>query len=163
MNVLWEELTAGLANPDDLLRVAIRLIAAIVCGGIMGLKRVSPQKPAGLRTHILVCLGTTVLLLLCSAAALSPEGTSRVIEGVVIGIGFLGAGSILKLSEEHLIHGLTASARIWTTAVVGTAVGLGRIGIALITAVLTVLILWAIGMLEGRVQKRLPEKANDLA
>jgi putative Mg2+ transporter-C (MgtC) family protein len=63
----------------------------------MGLQRVSERKPSGLRTHILVCLGTTVVLLSCSAAALSLEGASRVIQGILIGIGLIGAGSILEV------------------------------------------------------------------
>ena len=94
------------------------------------------------------------MLLSCSAAALSLDGASRVIQGIVTGIGFIGAGSILKLSEEHLIHGLTASVRLWTTAAVGIAIGLGQVGIALITAVLTVLILAVVGALERRTEKR---------
>jgi putative Mg2+ transporter-C (MgtC) family protein len=145
-NILWEELTAGLTNDDQLLGVFFRLFAAILLGGPIGRPRVSPGKPAGVRTHTLVCLGTAVILLSCSAAALSPEGVSRVIQGIVTGIGFIGAGSILQLSEEHLIHGLTASVRLWTTAAVG---------IALITAVLTILILAVLAALERRIEKRL--------
>src|SRR5437870_9534803 len=99
MNILWEELTAGLTNRDHLLRVVIRLFAAIVLGGLIGLQRVNAGKPSGLRVHLLVCLGTTVVLLSCSAAGLSLEGVSRVIQGILIGIGFIGAGSILKSSE----------------------------------------------------------------
>jgi len=154
MDILWEELTAGLTNHDHLLRVFFRLFAAILLGGLMGLQRVSAGKPSGLRTHTLVCLGTTVILLSCSAAALSLERASRVIQGIVTGIGFIGAGSILKLSEEHLVHGLTASIRLWTTATVGIAIGLGQIGIALITAVLTILVLAVIAVLERRIEKR---------
>ena len=87
MNILWEELTAGLTNPDRLLRVSVCLFAAILLGELIGLQRVSPQKPPGLRAHCLVCLGTTVVLLSCSAAALSLDGASRVIQGIVTGIG----------------------------------------------------------------------------
>jgi putative Mg2+ transporter-C (MgtC) family protein len=154
MNILWEELTAGLTNPDLLLRIIIRLLAAVVLGGLIGLQRERAGKPAGLRTHTLVCLGTTVVLLSCSAASLSLEGDSRVIQGILTGIGFIGAGSILKLSEEHLIRGLTTSASIWTTAAVGIAVGLGRVGIALITTILTILILAVVGTLERRLKKQ---------
>ncbi len=154
MNILWEELTAGLTGHDQLLHVFIRLFAAILLGGLIGLQRVNPKKPAGLRTHILVCLGTTAILLSCSPAALSPAGVSRVIQGIVTGIGFIGAGSILKLSEEHLIHGLTVSVRIWTTAAVGIAIGSGQIGIALITTVLTILVLAVLAALDRRTEKR---------
>jgi putative Mg2+ transporter-C (MgtC) family protein len=154
MHILWDELTAGLTNPDQLLRVFLRLLVAILLGGLMGLQRVSAGKPSGVRTHCLVCLGTTVILLSCSAAAISLEGASRVIQGIVTGIGFIGAGSILKLSEEHLTHGLTVSVRIWTTAAVGIAIGLGQVGIALIAAVLTILTLAVLAALERRIEKR---------
>jgi putative Mg2+ transporter-C (MgtC) family protein len=154
MNILWEELTAGLTNRDQLLRVVIRLFAAVLLGGLIGLQRVSAGKPAGLRTHTLVCLGTTVVLLSCSAAAFSLEGASRVIQGILTGIGFIGAGSILKLSEEHLVHGLTVSVRIWATAAVGIAIGLGQVGIALLTAILIILVLALIAALERRTEKR---------
>jgi putative Mg2+ transporter-C (MgtC) family protein len=157
MNILWEELTAGLTNQDHFLRIIIRLLAAILLGGLIGLQREKVGKPAGLRTHTLVCLGTTVVLLSCSAASMSLEANSRVVQGIVTGIGFIGAGSILKLSEEHLIRGLTTSASIWTTAAVGITVGLGRIGIGLLTAVLTVLILALLGALERKVEDRDPD------
>ena len=68
MNIFWEELTAGLTNRDQLLRVLIRLSAAILCGGFIGLQRVRATKPSGLRTHTMVCLGTTVILLSCWSA-----------------------------------------------------------------------------------------------
>jgi len=64
------------------------------------------------------------------------------------GIGLIGAGSIIKLSEEHLVHGLTASARVWTTTAVGIAIGLGQVGIALITAILTILVVAVVAGLE---------------
>ena len=156
MNILWEELTAGLTNHDQLLRVFIRLFAAILLGGLIGLQRTRATKPSGLRTHTLVCLGTTVVLLSCLTAGISVEGVSGVIQGIVIGIGFIGAGSILKSSEEHLIHGLTASVRLWTTAAVGIAIGLGQLGIALIAAVLNILALRVISALQDRMGKRPP-------
>ncbi len=156
MNILWEELTAGLTNRDQLLRVLVRLFVAILCGGLIGLQKVRATKPSGLRTHTMVCLGTTVVLLSCLFAGISLEGASRAIQGIVIGIGFVGAGSILKSSEEHLIHGLTASVRLWTTAAIGIAIGLGQVGIALIATILIILLLRTISALEGRMGRRPP-------
>ena len=153
MTILWEELTAGISGRDELGRVLIRLLAAIFLGGLIGLQREAAGKPAGLRTHTLVCLGTTLIIVSCAAAALSIDASSRVIQGVITGIGFIGAGSILKLGEEHSIRGLTTSASIWATAAVGIAVGLGRVGIGLIAAVLTVLILAVVGALERRLKR----------
>jgi len=152
MTILWEELTVGLTNQDLLMRVGIRLFAAILLGGLIGLQRVSPQKPSSLRLHMLVCFGTTVVLLMCSAATISLEGDSRVIQGIVTGIGFIGAGSILKLPEEHLVHGLTASARIWATTAVGIAIGLGQIGIALIATALIIVVLGTLAALGRRLK-----------
>jgi putative Mg2+ transporter-C (MgtC) family protein len=156
MNVLWEELTAGLGNQDQVLRVMIRLCTAILCGAFIGLQKVRATKPSGLRTHTMVCLGTTLVLLSCSSAGISREAIATVVQGIVIGIGFVGAGSILKSSEEHLIHGLTASVRLWTTATIGIAIGLGRVGIGVIATILIVLLLNAISTLEGRMGKRPP-------
>lgn len=153
MTILWEELTAGISGRDQLGRVLIRLLAAIFLGGLIGLQREAAGKPAGLRTHTLVCLGTTLIIVSCAAAAFSIDASSRVIQGVITGIGFIGAGSILKLGEEHSIRGLTTSASIWATAAVGIAVGLGRVGIGLIAAVLTVLILAVVGALERRLKR----------
>lgn len=144
------------------MRVLVRLFAAILLGGLIGLQPLRATKPSGLRTHTLVCLGTTVVLLSCSAAGLSVEGASRAIQGIMTGIGFIGAGSILKLSEDHLVAGLTASTRIWTTAAVGIAMGLGHVGIALITAVLVILVLAVFRGLERRIEKRwrvIPERS----
>jgi putative Mg2+ transporter-C (MgtC) family protein len=81
------------------------------------------------------------------------DGLSRVIQGVVTGIGFIGAGSILKISEERNIQGLTTAAGIWMTAAIGVAVGLGSLGIALLGAVLTLIILAVFGALESRFTK----------
>jgi putative Mg2+ transporter-C (MgtC) family protein len=158
MNIFWEELTAGLTNHDQMLRVFIRLCAAIILGGLMGLQRVNAQKPAGLRIHTLVCLGTTVVLLSCSGVGLSLEGA---VQGILVGIGFIGAGSILKLSEDHLVSGITVSVRLWTTAAVGIAIGLGQVGIALITAVLVILVLAVLRALERQIERRwrvIPER-----
>src|SRR4051812_47177883 len=110
MDILWEELTNGLPDARQLAHVLIRIIAAVTLGGIIGFQRERAGKPAGLRTHILVTLGTTVFILACSGAAMSSDGLSRVIQGIVTGIGFIGAGSILKLNEEHNIKGLTTAA-----------------------------------------------------
>jgi putative Mg2+ transporter-C (MgtC) family protein len=86
------------------------------------------------------------------------DGLSRVIQGVVTGIGFIGAGSILKISEERNIQGLTTAAGIWMTAAIGVAVGLGSLGVALLSTFLTFIILAIVGSLESRFVKREEEK-----
>jgi putative Mg2+ transporter-C (MgtC) family protein len=153
MTILWEELTLGLLDRGRLLRVFTRVLAATLFGAAIGFQRERAGKPAGLRTHTLVSLGTTLLVLSCSAVGMSLDGLSRVIQGIVTGIGFIGAGSILKLSEEHAIRGLTTSASIWVTAAVGVAVGLGSVGIALLSTLLALIILALVGRLEHRIEK----------
>lgn len=142
MDILWEELSVGLPDISHFGHVVIRIVAAIVLGAAVGWERERARKPAGLRTHILVCLGTTVFVISCSAAGMSSDGLSRVIQGIVTGLGFIGAGSILKLSAERDVQGLTTAAGIWMTAAIGVAVGLGCLGIALLGTLATVTLLW---------------------
>jgi putative Mg2+ transporter-C (MgtC) family protein len=141
MDLIWEELTFGLPDTTYLLNVLIRLTTALVLGAVVGYQRERAGKPAGLRTHILVSLGTAILVVSCTAAGMSLEGLSRVIQGIITGIGFIGAGTILKRSKEHHISGLTTAAGIWLTAAMGVAAGLGSLGVALLSAVFAVFIL----------------------
>jgi putative Mg2+ transporter-C (MgtC) family protein len=161
MDVFWEELTSGLPNSRQLVHVIIRLIAATLLGALIGLQRERAGKPAGLRTHTLVTLGTAVFVLACSGVGMSMDGLSRVIQGIVTGIGFIGAGSILKLSEEREIKGLTTSAGIWMTAAIGVAVGLGSLGVALLSTLLTLIILSLVGSFEKRMIKVDESTAED--
>lgn len=141
MNIFWEELTAGIPETRQLVQVIIRLFAAVTLGSIIGLQRERVGKPAGFRTHILVMLGTTVFTLSGSIYGMTTEGISRVLQGIITGIGFIGAGSILKQRDELKIRGLTTAAGIWMTTAVGAAVGLGFLGLAIIATGLLLLIL----------------------
>jgi putative Mg2+ transporter-C (MgtC) family protein len=160
MDVLWQELTAGLGDSKRLAQVIIRLLAATLFGAIVGIQRESTRKPAGLRTHILVCLATAVFVISCSGIGMSQDGLSRVIQGIVTGIGFIGAGSILKLGEQHEIRGLTTAASVWMTAAIGVTVGLGSLGIALMITTLALIIL-ALERLEHQVEKRQTERVDE--
>jgi putative Mg2+ transporter-C (MgtC) family protein len=151
MDIIWEELTSGLPDARQLVHVLIRLIAATLLGAVVGIQRERAGKPAGLRTHMLVTLGTAVFILACSGVGMSSDGLSRVIQGIVTGIGFIGAGSILKLNEERDIQGLTTAAGIWMTAAVGVAVGLGSLGVALLSTFFALVILSFAGRFEHRV------------
>jgi putative Mg2+ transporter-C (MgtC) family protein len=154
MDVFWEELTSGLPDARQLAHLFIRLVAATLLGAVVGLQRERAGKPAGLRTHILVTLGTAVFVMACSGVGMSLDGLSRVIQGVVTGIGFIGAGSILKLNEERDVQGLTTAAGVWMTAAIGVAVGLGSLGVALLSTLFTVVILALAGMNESRAAKK---------
>ena len=157
MELLWQELTNGLPDSRVLFTVLIRVIAATLLGALVGFQRERAGKPAGLRTHILVSLGTAVVVVACSASGMNMDGLSRVIQGIVTGIGFIGAGSILKVSEERDIRGLTTAAGLWLTAAVGVACGLGTIGIAIIAAILALIVL-ALEGLAARLRKK-PQEA----
>jgi putative Mg2+ transporter-C (MgtC) family protein len=161
MDIFWEELTSGLPDTRQLVRLMIRLMAATLLGAVVGIERERAGKPAGLRTHILVSLGTAVFVLACSSVGMSSDGVSRVIQGIATGIGFIGAGSILKLNEARDIQGLTTAAGIWMTAAVGVSVGLGSLGIALLSTLLTLLILAVMGSLEDRMGKRRVARTED--
>ncbi|HEX8285354.1 MAG TPA: MgtC/SapB family protein [Pyrinomonadaceae bacterium] len=154
MDVIWEELLAGLGDTRQLIHVLIRLAAATLLGAVIGIQRERAGKPAGLRTHMLVTLGTAVFVLACAGVGMSSDGLSRVIQGVVTGIGFIGAGSILKLSEQRDVQGLTTAAGIWMTAAVGVAVGLGSLGVAILSTFFTLVILSFSKRLERSVDER---------
>ena len=163
MEIFWQELASGLPDSQQLARVVIRLIAAALLGSIIGFEREKAGKAAGLRTHILVTLGTCGFVLTCSGFGMSSEGLSRVIQGIITGIGFIGAGSILKLNEERDIQGLTTAAGIWMTAAIGVAVGLGTLGLALLGAILTLIVLMVIGPIEYRMEMKKAAKSQNAA
>lgn len=157
MELLWQELTNGIPDSTRLWTIIIRLVAAMLLGALLGFQRERAGKPAGLRTHTLVCVGTAVVVLACSSSGMNMDGQSRVIQGIVTGIGFIGAGSILKVSEEKDIRGLTTAAGLWLTAAVGVAAGLGTLGIAVIVSILALIIL-ALENVAARLRKK-PQEA----
>ncbi|MBV6496552.1 MAG: magnesium transporter MgtC [Acidobacteria bacterium] len=154
MEVIWSELSSGFPDTTQLVHVLIRLVAAIVLGAVIGLQREQAGKEAGLRTHILVSLGTTLFVLAAAGSGMSSDGVSRVVQGLATGIGFIGAGAILKLERERAIHGLTTSAGIWMTAAIGVTVGLGGLGLALISTFMTWIVLAVLGWLELNVEMK---------
>jgi len=141
MDPLWHELTNGFPDRDRLIVVLLRVFAAVLLGAIVGIERERAGKPAGVRTHMLVSLGTAVVVIACQDVGMGLDGLSRVIQGIVTGIGFIGAGTILKLNEQREIQGLTTAAGLWMTAAIGVAAGLGILGVAVIGTLVTVLVL----------------------
>ena len=160
MDILWEELTHGLTDPRQLWHVLIRLAAATLLGAVVGIQRERAGKPAGLRTHMLVTLGTAVFVMACAGAGMSSEGLSRVIQGIVTGIGFIGAGTILKLTEERDVQGLTTAAGVWMTAAIGVAAGLGSVGVAILSTAFTLFILSFSKRIERQIDRRRAEEVE---
>jgi putative Mg2+ transporter-C (MgtC) family protein len=140
---------SDLGDLEDLTRVTVRLMLAAVLGGLLGLERESAHKSAGLRTHMLVSVGAALFVLVSARSGIEPGDLSRVIQGVIAGVGFLCAGAILKSPQDDQVRGLTTSAGLWMTAAIGVAAGLGRDALAVLCTVLT----WGILELERPVRR----------
>jgi putative Mg2+ transporter-C (MgtC) family protein len=138
-------------DAEGFTRVLVRLLVAAMLGGLLGLERELTGKPAGLRTHMLVALGSAMFVLASSQAGLDDDGLSRVVQGLLAGIGFLCAGAILKSNQQEHVYGLTTAAGLWMTAAIGLAAGLGMETLAVISTLLTLGIL----LLERPVQRML--------
>lgn len=146
MDTVLATLASEFAPPDvaQATRVLSRMSVALLVGAAIGWDRERRDAEAGLRTHMLVALGAALFVLVPIEAGLDEAGISRVVQGLVSGIGFLGAGAVLKNAEEGRIHGLTTAGSIWVTAALGVAAGLGReltalAGTLLVLVVLTLL------------------------
>jgi putative Mg2+ transporter-C (MgtC) family protein len=133
-----------LPDMTQLARVLVRVVVAAALGGLLGAERERAGKAAGLRTHMLVALGAALFVLFPAEAGMSTGDLSRVIQGVATGIGFIGAGTILKRTDSDEIHGLTTAASIWLTAAIGMAVGAGRLWLPVICAVAAWIILFVL-------------------
>ncbi|MCE9561341.1 MAG: MgtC/SapB family protein [Planctomycetes bacterium] len=132
-------------------RMAVRLAIAAALGGLVGWERARAGKEAGIRTHMLVALGSAFFVLVPVLDGMAHADVSRVIQGIATGIGFLGAGVILKPDgPDGRIKGLTTATGLWLTAALGVAVGLGRLTSAVIGALMIVGILTVVGSVERR-------------
>lgn len=140
------------AQMDMILRISL----AFVLGGLIGMERESMNRPAGFRTHILVCVGSALVMytnILLSADYLGeiPIDPGRIGAQVVSGIGFLGAGTIIK--EGLSVKGLTTAASLWVVACIGLSVGSGYYLLSIFTTIFILLILQTFGWLEAKVNK----------
>lgn len=133
--------------------ILLKFTIAVVCGAIVGLEREIRDKAAGLRTHILVCLAACIIGMLGLALSATCKDTDilRLAQGVLIGLGFLGGGVIMK--EGTSITGLTTAAGIWIMGVIGLAIGVGSYRLALIATVFTFLTMALFGAVERLVKK----------
>lgn len=154
--------------PDDWLNITFRLCLALLFGAIIGLERQLQRKPAGLRTHMLVCFGSavfTLIPLLTNATESDNDPLSRIIQGIAAGVGFLGAGEILRESSQKSrrseVHGLTSAAAIWVSAALGIVAGCGLWQLGLIAVVLTFLVLNPFKRLEKHSYLKMNRRKND--
>jgi putative Mg2+ transporter-C (MgtC) family protein len=130
--------------PLSFQELLFRLIMALILGGIVGLERQTRHKSAGLRTYMLVCLGTAFLVLVPIQAGIaeeSSEAVSRVLQGIITGVGFIGGGTILhpgnRRKDEIRTQGLTSAAALWVSSGLGIAAAFGLWEMGLIGAILT--------------------------
>ena len=152
--LLWERFLADFSFDFSgfIFDIIIPCILAMIFGGAIGLQRERHERPAGLRTHTLVCLGSTVFTLVSYLGFTSSGGVgdpSRVAAGVVTGIGFIGAGVIFR--QGILVKGVTTAASIWIVAAIGLALGTKLYYLAIIASVLGFLILSILKSFESRV------------
>jgi putative Mg2+ transporter-C (MgtC) family protein len=126
---------------------------AVLLGGLIGLEREIHRKPAGLRTNVLICLSAALFTHL--ALSISEEGfdsTSRILQGVITGVGFIGAGAVIRGSHE--IHGITTAASIWLVTGVGIACGFGVYDAAVGVTVIALIVLWGLHPLDRRIREK---------
>lgn len=151
--VIWRTVRqefSDLSNLEDWTRVMLRLLVAALLGALVGYDREIRNRSAGLRTHMLVALGAAIFIITSTQSGMEIDDLSRVVQGIIAGIGFLGAGAILKLQRDEKIHGLTTAASIWMTAAIGVAAGLGREMTATLSAAITLFVLAGLYRLESK-------------
>ncbi|MGE4338179.1 MAG: MgtC/SapB family protein [Pigmentiphaga sp.] len=151
--IIWQTVVSEFSDMADLREatiIVLRLSLATLLGAIIGYERERRGKDAGLRTHMLVSLGSAIFVLVPTTSGMGEDAISRVMQGLITGVGFLGAGSILKQEKEHEVRGLTTAASIWIAAAVGFSVGYGREATAVVSTLITLFVLAIIGRLERK-------------
>lgn len=141
---------SDLSDIEQATRVTLRLVLAAFLGGLLGYERERHGQAAGLRTHMLVALGAALFVMSPELAGAMDDAMSRVIQGVVAGVGFLCAGTILKGDSLTQVKGLTTAAGIWLTAAMGVAVGLGHEATAVLATLLALFILHVVPLVLER-------------
>ena len=147
---------SDLTDAGEVTRMLLRLTLAALLGGLLGIEREQKGKAAGVRTHMLVAMGAALFVLLSQQAGMPSSDMSRVIQGIIAGIGFLGAGTILKSDNDAQVKGLTTAAGIWLTAAIGVAAGMGRESTAVLSTLLALAIFTLIPHLVSLLEKPEP-------
>jgi putative Mg2+ transporter-C (MgtC) family protein len=163
MEGIWQQVGedfTDLPSVAQAIQTVIRLLVAALLGGLLGYQREQVGKEAGLRTHMLVSLGAAFFVLVPQQAGMDIADLSRVIQGLVAGIGFLGAGAILKQSEQGNIKGLTTAAGLWLTAAIGMAAGMGRESSAIVCTLLAFAILSFLMRVEFWISAKTPKPSS---
>ncbi len=147
---IWATIVSEFSDVPDLsttTRITLRLVLAAILGGILGYERERKGRSAGVRTHMLVAVGAALFIIGPIQSGMPIEDMSRVLQGIVQGIGFLGAGAIMVRTAQHQVEGLTTAASIWATAGIGVIAGLGLESTAVLSAAIVLIILAAVPLI----------------
>ena len=145
---MWQEVWntvlsefSDIPDATQITRITLRLLVAAALGGLLGYERESQGKSAGVRTHMLVAIGAALFVLIPQQSGASTADLTRVLQGLVAGVGFLGAGAIILGTKQVETRGLTTAAGIWVTAAIGVAAGMGRESTAVLSTLVALFVL----------------------
>lgn len=144
----WEWLGLDAPSAREMVRAGTRLLLATVLAGAVGFERERAGKTAGLRTHMLVGLGSAAFTMAIVESGGGADALSRVIQGIATGIGFVGAGAILKPDGSGQVKGLTTATGVWMVAALGACVGAGRFWLPLMATVVALVVMAILGRFE---------------
>ncbi|OZI64546.1 MgtC/SapB family protein [Bordetella genomosp. 4] len=156
LNDIWLTVVSEFSDIADIKEatvIVLRLGLAVILGAAIGYEREMKGKDAGLRTHMLVSLGAAIFVLVPSASGMQIADMSRVMQGVIAGVGFLGAGAILKQENDRVVKGLTTAASIWIVAAIGVAAGYGREATAVASTLIALFVLAVVNRFEKKIPK----------
>ena len=145
---MWQEIWntvlsefSDIPDATQITRIILRLLVAAALGGLLGYEREQQGKSAGVRTHMLVAIGAALFVLIPQQAGASTTDLTRVLQGLIAGVGFLGAGAIIMGTKQVETRGLTTAASIWVTAAIGMAAGMGRESTAILSTLVALIVL----------------------
>ena len=153
---IWSTLVAEFSDIPDVetaTKIIVRILIAAVLGGVLGYERERKSIGAGMRTHMLVAVGAAIFVIGPTLAGMSPADLSRVIQGTIQGIGFLGAGAIILGTSTRKVKGLTTAASIWAAAGIGVAAGLGLEATAVLSTIVVLFVLAGVPLLMKRARQ----------
>ena len=137
----------------ETIAIVARIAAATAVGAVLGINRDLRHKPAGLRTHGLVAIGAALVVLAAIESGANADGVSRILQGLITGIGFLGAGVIIHHEANRRVEGLTTAASVWVAAGLGAACGLGLYPLVLVAVLAAFLVLLTGGPIERALER----------
>mgnify|MGYP000956240602 FL=1 len=145
---MWQEVWntvlsefSDIPDATQITRITLRLLVAAALGGLLGYERESQGESAGVRTHMLVAIGAALFVLIPQQTGASTADLTRVLQGLIAGVGFLGAGAIILGTKQVETQGLTTAAGIWVTAAIGAAAGMGRESTAVLSTLVALFVL----------------------